>query len=120
MDNERTVVMTERKEPVGETEHPASGCLDAPLRTGFKRSRADAVGELGLALHQPGSRSERSEAYLRSLEDTARVALESRSGLTVSDVEWAQARTRLLEFVTILRSWQSKAKTTESELDNVV
>jgi hypothetical protein len=120
MDNERTVVMTERKQPVGETEHPASGWLDAPLRASFKGNRADEQGELGLALHQPGSRSEHPEAHLRSLEDTARAALESRTGLTVSNVEWAQARTRLLEFVTILRSWQSKAKTPESGLDNVV
>ena len=120
MDNERTVVMTERKHPVGQTEHPVSGCLDAPLRTGPKRNRSDEVGELGLALDQPGSRSEGSYAQLRSLEDTARAVLETRTGRPVNDVEWAQARMRLLEFVTILRSWESKAKTRESELDNVV
>jgi hypothetical protein len=120
MDNERTVVLTERKQPVGETEHPVSCCLDAPLRTGSKHNRADEVGELGLALYQPGSRSEGSHARRRCLEDTARAALETRTGRPVNDVEWAQARTRLLEFVTILRSWQSKAKTPQSELDNVV
>ena len=44
-----------------------------------------------------------------SAKNAARAALESR----------AQARARLLEFATILRSWDQKAKTGNSRLDNV-
>ena len=54
-----------------------------------------------------------------SAENAARAALESRAGRTLTDMEWAQARARLLEFATILRSWDQKAKSGNSRLDNV-
>lgn len=41
-------------------------------------------------------------------ESAARVALEARAGRTLGDREWAQARTRLVEFVSILRDWHRK------------
>ena len=39
-------------------------------------------------------------------ENTARAALELRAGRCLTDAEWAAARARLLEFGTILRSWE--------------
>jgi hypothetical protein len=53
-------------------------------------------------------------------EEAARAALNSCTGRVLSDRDWARARVRLLEFVTILRAWEEKAKTPESGLGNVV
>jgi hypothetical protein len=42
------------------------------------------------------------------LEDIARSAIERRANRTLTDAEWADTRTRLLEFVDILRRWDRK------------
>ncbi len=55
-----------------------------------------------------------------TLECAAREALSTRTGRVLTDTEWARARTRLLEFVTILRVWNEKANTPASGLGNVV
>lgn len=49
-------------------------------------------------------------------ESAARVALEALSGRCLSDPEWARARTRLLDFVSILRAWHRKGTTIASDL----
>ena len=49
-------------------------------------------------------------------ESAARAAIEVRAGRTLSDLEWARTRTRLLDFVSILRAWHRKGTTTASEL----
>jgi hypothetical protein len=49
-------------------------------------------------------------------ESAARVALEALAGRTFSDPEWDRARTRLLDFVSILRAWHRKGTATASEL----
>jgi hypothetical protein len=54
------------------------------------------------------------------LESAARAAIEMRAGRRLAEREWARARLRLLEFVTIIRGWEQKTKTRDSELDNVV
>ena len=53
------------------------------------------------------------------IEKVARASIESRTDRSLTDLEWAQARARLLEFVTILRAWEQKARTRESEFDKV-
>jgi len=40
------------------------------------------------------------------LEDTARAAMELRAGRPLTEAEWSAARARLLEFGSILRSWE--------------
>ena len=49
-------------------------------------------------------------------ERAARSALEARTGRTFSDLEWARARARMLDFVSILRAWHREGTTTASEL----
>jgi hypothetical protein len=120
MDPERTVVMTERKPRADETEQQASRLPDTHPRARLLANRADEGDEVGLASPLTCSGLEGSEAPPRRLEDTARAALELRSGRPFSDVEWVQARAGLLEFVTILRTWNGQAKTPESGLGNVV
>jgi hypothetical protein len=53
----------------------------------------------------------------KQLEAAARVAIELRAGRTLTDVEWAAARTGLLEFAGILRGWDRK--TTSARRGNV-
>ena len=53
-----------------------------------------------------------------ALESAARAALESR-GRTLADPEWARARTKLLDFVTILREWDRTVKNAQPGLGNV-
>lgn len=60
-----------------------------------------------------------SDTSSQALEDTARAALDSSAGRTLTDAEWAQRRSRLLEFVTILRGWDQKAGNTAPGLGNV-
>ena len=55
----------------------------------------------------------------QALEDAARAALDSSAGRTLTDAEWAQQRSRLLKFVTILRGWDQKAGNTAPALGNV-
>jgi len=52
-------------------------------------------------------------------EPAARETLRAHLGRALTDVEWAQARVRLLEFVTILRRWNDKANTPASGVGNV-
>ena len=42
-------------------------------------------------------------------EVAARAALELRVGHSLTDAEWADARARLLEFVSILRAWERES-----------
>jgi len=107
MDSERTVVMTERQQQVGETEHRTSRSAAVPYQTSLKRKLADEAGE-------------RSETHPQSAEDTARATVESVAGRNLSEVEWARLRARLLEFLTILRGWEAKANRSDSGLGNVV
>jgi hypothetical protein len=54
----------------------------------------------------------------RTQNDVAgRAALELRVGRALTDAEWAAARARLVEFVSILRGWEQK--TTASRRGNV-
>jgi len=106
MDSERTVVMTERHQQAGKTEHRTGNSAAIPYRISLKEKQADKAGE-------------RSEISLQSAEDTARATVESLAGRTLSEVEWARVRARLLEFVTILRGWKVKANTPDSGLGNV-
>jgi hypothetical protein len=50
----------------------------------------------------------------------ARATLDLRFGHAISDEEWERARARLLEFATILRSWDLPVETDESEVGNVI
>jgi hypothetical protein len=52
-------------------------------------------------------------------ENEARLELASRTGRPLTDVEWAQKRSRLLEFVTILRKWDAKARNSWPRLGSV-
>jgi hypothetical protein len=51
-------------------------------------------------------------------EIAVRIALELRAGRSLTDAEWARARSKLAEFVNILRAWEGK--TTTSNGGNVV
>jgi len=53
------------------------------------------------------------------LEIAARAALDSCTGRALSVPEWARARTKLLEFVTIIAKWDQAAKNSSEELGNV-
>jgi hypothetical protein len=44
------------------------------------------------------------------LENTARAALDCRAGRNLTDADWRQARSKLLELFTILRGWDQKAR----------
>ena len=44
----------------------------------------------------------------KTLEEAARTDLNAQAGRTLTDAEWARARTPLLEFVTILRGWSRR------------
>jgi hypothetical protein len=61
-------------------------------------------------------RQRRDENSTR-LEQAARTALSSGTGRDLTDVEWRRARARVLEFVTLLRAWDRKARTGEAEVD---
>jgi len=54
------------------------------------------------------------------LENAARRALDRHVGRAVTDAEWARARARLVEFATILRTWQQKAPASERQFGNVI
>ena len=45
------------------------------------------------------------------LEKLAREAVDLRAGRALTDTEWEHARIRLMEFATILRSWQDAQNT---------
>ena len=54
-----------------------------------------------------------------TLEHAARETLRAKTGRALTDAEWARARVRLLEFVTILRRWNGKTNTPASGTGNV-
>ena len=53
-------------------------------------------------------------------EKAARDTLNIHSGRAATDAEWTRARARLLEFVTVLRSWDLPGETDQSEVGNVI
>jgi hypothetical protein len=52
-------------------------------------------------------------------EHDARLELSSRTGRPLTDPEWAQMRSRLVEFLTILREWDAKTKNSRPRLGTV-
>lgn len=52
-------------------------------------------------------------------ENEARLELASRAGRPLTDVEWAQMRSRLLEFAAILREWDENARKSTPRLGTV-
>jgi hypothetical protein len=52
-------------------------------------------------------------------ENAARAALDSAAGRTLTDPEWEQTQSKLVEFVSILRSWDRKAQKVSAGLGNV-
>lgn len=70
-----------------------------------------------LALHRVAASSD--AASIRA-EKVARDTLNIQFGRATTDAEWATARARLLEFVTILRSWDLPVATDPSETGNVI
>ncbi len=56
------------------------------------------------------------EVSSTGLESAARLSIEMRAGRSLTDLEWARARARLLELVTILRAWEHQTKTPEREV----
>ena len=54
------------------------------------------------------------------LENAARAAVETNTARALTDEEWESARTRLLQFATILRDWDRQTKTNPSRADKVV
>ena len=55
----------------------------------------------------------RTQTGLPFLEDAARTALDALMERPVTEEEWARNRSRLLEFVNILRSWDHAGKRDE-------
>ncbi len=70
-----------------------------------------------LKLHIAAQRSDQGSGHL---ENAARAELQLRSGRAFSDGEWERVRANLLEFVSILRDWDSQGKTKELRAGNVV
>jgi len=68
---------------------------------------------------EPKSGQERLGGPSRVLEAAARASLDLDAGRSFSDLEWAEARSRLLDFGLILRSWDRRATNPEPELGNV-
>jgi hypothetical protein len=52
-------------------------------------------------------------------ENAARAAVDSAAGRTQTDPEWGRTRSKLVEFVATLRSWEQKAKKDSAGLGNV-
>jgi hypothetical protein len=63
---------------------------------------------------QPGV--ERLDPRPESGEGAARAALDSRTGRTLTDADWAVAKDRLLAFFNILRGWDRKARAVSLDL----
>jgi hypothetical protein len=83
------------------------------MKTGQHCKRESVANtELGTFNHGP----ERFVTLPEPCEGTARAALDSLSGRTLADADWAVAKDRLLEFFTILRGWERKARTGSGDL----
>jgi hypothetical protein len=59
---------------------------------------------------------EHFDTFPQSREGTARAALDSRAGRTLTEADWADAKDRLLEFFDILRGWDRKARAVSRDL----
>jgi hypothetical protein len=53
------------------------------------------------------------------LEDVARLTLDLHAGCRLSEDEWSETRAKLLEFMTILREWDQRAKNPKPRRGNV-
>lgn len=73
-----------------------------------------------MALNRLNLVAANSEAGSTGSEKVARDTLDITIGRATTDAEWARARVRLLEFVTVLRGWDLPAQTDESEVGNVI
>jgi hypothetical protein len=51
-----------------------------------------------------------------SCEGAARAALDLRAGRALTDAQWAVAKDRLLDFLTILRGWDRRPRTVSRDL----
>ena len=83
-----------------------------PSRSPQAGSPADGVAEKQL-LHRARFVMNELGGESGALEH-ARAAVELRSGRTLTDREWARARARLIEFVTILSRWEQNAGAKDS------
>jgi hypothetical protein len=54
------------------------------------------------------------DTLAKSCENAARAALDHRNGRALTDTEWEGARASLIEFVTMLRSWEQNAGTNDA------
>jgi hypothetical protein len=79
-----------------------------------QRSERESVANTQLDTFNHGP--ERFDARPESCEGAARAAFDSRAGRTLTDADWAVAKDRLLEFFTILRGWDRKARTVSRDL----
>jgi hypothetical protein len=68
--------------------------------------------QLETLYHDP----EHFDTFPKSREGAARAALDSSAGRSLSDADWADAKDRLLEFFTVLRGWEEKARTGSRDL----
>ena len=59
-----------------------------------------------MAAHSLSSGRQWFNQQAEPLEDTARASVDALLQRTLSDPEWARIRTRLLEFVHLLRTWE--------------
>jgi hypothetical protein len=89
--------------------------MDLSLCTTESEHDAGRQGRTNLASYASGGPNGSSKA----IDDAARPALDLRSGGSLSDAELARVRTKLLEFIIILRGWDQKAKNTSAGLGNV-
>ena len=76
--------------------------------------RLMANPERRTATFHPGP--ERFDTRPESCEGAARAALDSCTGRTLTDADWAVAKDRLLEFFTILSGWDRSARTVSRDL----
>jgi hypothetical protein len=83
------------------------------MKTSQIRER-ESVGNTPLKTINHGP--ERVDTRPEPGEGAARAALDSRAGRTLTDADWAVAKDRLLEFFTILRGWDRKARTVSRDL----
>jgi len=105
------------REQAGDTAPKIAAAIPAPPST--TTDVPEPVGRVLLnstasrVLH-PGP--ERFDTCLESGEGAARAAFDSRAGRTLTDADWAVAKDRLLDFLTILRGWDRKARTVSRDL----
>jgi hypothetical protein len=75
------------------------------------------IQELIMKTSQDGS--ERQNEKAKSLEDAAREAVALQAGKQLTDEQWRRARARVVEFASILRSWQRLDNAMQSPADRV-